>query len=86
MEMISNKPHQSLHPQSTQAQGRPNLVQEVVRQAEEASQQAQEKAARGPNLSKEEREFRQSKVPNLYSLLEEVRELALTDLSSCTTR
>uniref|UniRef100_UPI003AACCDD1 DIS3-like exonuclease 1 isoform X2 n=1 Tax=Centroberyx gerrardi TaxID=166262 RepID=UPI003AACCDD1 len=83
LDVISNKPHQSAEPRPPQQQGRCQLVQEVVRLAEEASQQAQEKAARGPKLSREEREFRQSKSPNLYSLLEEVRELALMDLSSC---
>ncbi|KAM7015861.1 DIS3-like exonuclease 1 [Tautogolabrus adspersus] len=80
LEVISNKPHSSAEPKKPRPQGRSNLVQEVVRLAEEASQQAQEKEARRPKLSKEEREYRQSKTPNLYSLLEEVRELALTDL------
>ncbi|XP_038550861.1 DIS3-like exonuclease 1, partial [Micropterus salmoides] len=80
LEVISSKPHRSAEPQQTRSQGRSQLVQEVVRLAEEAHQQAQEKAARRPKLSKEEREFCQSKTPNLYSLLEEVRELALMDL------
>lgn len=80
LEIISNKPHRSTEPQQPHSQGRSQLVQEVVRQAEEAQQQAQEKAARRPKLSREEREFSQSKTPNLYSLLEEVRELALMDL------
>ncbi|KAF7648914.1 hypothetical protein LDENG_00150350 [Lucifuga dentata] len=79
LEVISNRPHQSPEPQPAQSQGRSHLVQEVVRLAEEASQQAQEKQALNPKLSAEEREFRQSKSPNLYSLLEEVRELALMD-------
>ena len=77
-------PHQTpgpMDPPGPQPQGRSHLVQEVVRLAEEASQQAQEKAAQGSTLSKEERAFRQSKWPNLYSLLEEVRELGLTDLA-----
>lgn len=82
LEIISNKPHQNPEPQPARSQGRSHLVQEVVRLAEEASQQAQEKAARGPKLSKEEKAFRQSKSPNLYSLLEEVRELALMDLGT----
>lgn len=84
LELISNKPHQA-QAQNTQTQGRgrSQLVQEVVRLAEEASQQAQEKKAREPRLVREEREFCQSKGPNLYSLLEEVRELALLDLSGC---
>lgn len=82
LEIIRNKPHRSAEPQQPHSQGRSQLVQEVVRQAEEAQQQAQEKAARRPKLSREEREFSQSKTPNLYSLLEEVRELALMDLDT----
>ncbi|XP_026175727.1 DIS3-like exonuclease 1 isoform X1 [Mastacembelus armatus] len=81
LEIISNKPHRSTESQQPGSQGRCQLVQEVVRLAEEAHQQAQEKEAQRPKLSKEEREFRQSKTPNLYSLLEEVRELALMDLA-----
>ncbi|KAM6980009.1 DIS3-like exonuclease 1 [Aplochiton taeniatus] len=87
LEVISNRPHRTVEAQNplsqAQARGRSQLVEEVVRLAEVASQQAQEKATRAPKLSKEEREFRQSKIPNLYSLLEEVRELALLDLSPC---
>uniref|UniRef100_A0AAZ3SSQ8 DIS3-like exonuclease 1 n=1 Tax=Oncorhynchus tshawytscha TaxID=74940 RepID=A0AAZ3SSQ8_ONCTS len=84
LEVVSNRPHQApeTQVQTTQpqgARGRSQLVQEVVRQAE-ASQQAEEKRGRASKLSTEEREFRQSKCPNLYSLLEEVRELALLDL------
>ncbi|XP_051235542.1 DIS3-like exonuclease 1 [Dicentrarchus labrax] len=80
LEVISNKRHCSGEPQQPRSQGRSQLVQEVVRLAEEAYQQAQVVAARRPKLSREEREFSQSKTPNLYSLLEEVRELALMDL------
>lgn len=79
LEVISNRPHLSSAPQQPSSRLRSQLVQEV-RQAEEA--QAQEKSSRLPKLSKEEREFRQSKKPNLYSLLEEVRELALRDLDT----
>ncbi|XP_031697400.1 DIS3-like exonuclease 1 [Anarrhichthys ocellatus] len=80
LEVVSNEPHRgTAEPQRPSSQGRSRLVQEVVRLAEEATQQAQEKAARQPKLSREEREFSQSKTPNLYSLLEEVRELALLD-------
>ncbi|KAK9542198.1 hypothetical protein VZT92_000081 [Zoarces viviparus] len=80
LEVIRNEPHRgAAEPQRPSSQGRSGLVQEVVRLAEEATQQAQEKAARRPKLSREEREFSQSKTPNLYSLLEEVRELALLD-------
>lgn len=85
LEVISNKPRPSTEAQPQPArstQGRSQLVQEVVRQVEEAQQQAQEKASRRPKASREEREFGQSKTPNLYSLLEEVRELALLDLDA----
>uniref|UniRef100_A0A4W6CEB8 DIS3-like exonuclease 1 n=1 Tax=Lates calcarifer TaxID=8187 RepID=A0A4W6CEB8_LATCA len=81
LEVISNRPYHSTEPQQPRSQGRCQLVQEVVRLAEEAHQQAQEKAARRPKLSREEREFCQSKTPNLYSLLEEIREEALRDLN-----
>ncbi|XP_003969771.2 LOW QUALITY PROTEIN: DIS3-like exonuclease 1 [Takifugu rubripes] len=81
LEVINNKPHLSSEPQQHQPQGRNQLVQEVVRLAEEASQQAQERAKQA-KLSREERQFSQSKTPNLYSLLEEVRELALMDLDT----
>uniref|UniRef100_A0AAZ3S0M7 DIS3-like exonuclease 1 n=1 Tax=Oncorhynchus tshawytscha TaxID=74940 RepID=A0AAZ3S0M7_ONCTS len=81
LEVVSNRPHQApeTQVQTTQpqgARGRSQLVQEVVRQAE-ASQQAEEKRGRASKLSTEEREFRQSKCPNLYSLLEEVRDIEL---------
>ncbi|XP_072235996.1 DIS3-like exonuclease 1 [Leuresthes tenuis] len=78
MEVIRNQPHRSTAPQQPRSQGCSQLVQEVVRLAEEAQQQA----AQRPKLSREEKEFRQSKTPNLYSLLEEVRELALMDLET----
>ncbi|XP_061743440.1 DIS3-like exonuclease 1 [Nerophis ophidion] len=80
LELLNNKPHRSSEHCQAPTQGRNQLVQEVVRLAEEASQQAQEKATRRPKLSKQEREFCQSKSPNLYLLLEEIRELALMDL------
>lgn len=75
LEVVRNTPHLGAEPQQPRPQGRSQLVQEVVRLAEEA----QERAAQRPRLSKEEREYRQSRTPNLYSLLEEVRELALMD-------
>lgn len=90
LEVISNRPHRGAEPRQPSSQGRSQLVQEVVRLAEEAQQQAQEKAARSSRLSRDEREFSQSKTPNLYSLLEEVRELALMDLEGpaqlCVTK
>lgn len=72
--------HRSSETQQQQQQGRSRLVQEVVRLAEEA----QQRASRQAELSGEERQFSQSKAPNLYSLLEEVRELALTELDATT--
>ncbi|XP_029354236.1 DIS3-like exonuclease 1 [Echeneis naucrates] len=80
LELISNMPCHSTKPQEQHSQGRVQLVQEVVRLAEEAYQQAQEEARRRSKFCKEEREFCQTKTPNLYTLLEEVRELALRDL------
>ncbi|CAL8352466.1 unnamed protein product [Merluccius merluccius] len=89
LEVLSNTPHQSPPEPADlpgpQHRGSTQLVQEVVRLAEEATQQAQEKAAQGNRLSREERAFRQTKGPNLYSLLEEVRELALMDMQACGT-
>lgn len=85
LEVVSTRAHGEAAAPQQQQQVAPQghslqLVQEVVRQAEEAQQQ--QAAARRPKLSREEREFSQSKAPNLYSLLEEVRELALLDLES----
>ncbi|XP_008291591.1 DIS3-like exonuclease 1 [Stegastes partitus] len=75
LELLQNRPHHSAEAQQDgPGRGRGQLVQEVVRLAEEA----QQREAR-PRLSREEREFSQSRTPNLYSLLEEVRELALMD-------
>ncbi|KAG7242762.1 hypothetical protein INR49_020137 [Caranx melampygus] len=82
LDVINNRPYHSAEPQKPLSQGRCQLVQEVVRQAVEA----QEKAARRPKLSKEEKEFCQSKTPNLYSLLEQVREEALMDLNMIPQR
>ncbi|XP_047218786.1 DIS3-like exonuclease 1 isoform X1 [Girardinichthys multiradiatus] len=80
LEVVSNKPHRSAAPQLPSSHGRSQLVQEVVRLAEEA----QEKAVQRPKLPREEREFQQSKAPNLYSILEEIRELALMDLETAS--
>ncbi|KAL0188975.1 hypothetical protein M9458_016074, partial [Cirrhinus mrigala] len=80
LELISNKPHCAVQPESQPA------VQEVVRWAEEASLQAEEERGRKPKLSREERQFRQSKTPNLYVVLQEISELALLDLSICQIR
>ncbi len=87
LELISNKPHCPVKPESqTAGRGRSELVQEVVRLAEEASLQAKEERGRKPKLSREERQFRQSSTPNLYVLLQEISELALLDLSVCQIR
>lgn len=84
LELISSKPHRTVQPESQPAgRGRSELVQEVVRWAEEASLQAEEKKGRKSKLSREERQFRQSKTPNLYVILQEISELALLDLSAC---
>ncbi|XP_028812152.1 DIS3-like exonuclease 1 [Denticeps clupeoides] len=83
LEVIANRPHQTPQAECHPApRGRSELVQEVVRLAEEASQQANENG-RAPKLTREEREFRQSRKPNLYSLLVEIGELALLDLAAC---
>ncbi|XP_051985516.1 DIS3-like exonuclease 1 [Xyrauchen texanus] len=87
LELISNKPHCTVQPESQPAgRGRTELVQEVVRWAEEASIQAEQERARKPKLSREERQFRQSKTPNLYALLQEISELSLLDQSACHIR
>ncbi|KAJ8417613.1 hypothetical protein AAFF_G00224560 [Aldrovandia affinis] len=86
LEVISSRPHRAAPvPGAGQGagHGRAELVQEVVRWAEEASQREAEGRGAAPKLSREEREFRQSRGPNLYTLLQEIRELALADLSSC---
>ncbi|KAM9825589.1 DIS3-like exonuclease 1 isoform X1 [Syngnathus typhle] len=83
LEVVSNRPHRSVTLHQTESHSRSQLVQEVVRLAEEASQQAQGKATRLSKLSKEEQEFCQSKSPNLYLLLEEIRELSLMDPAMC---
>ncbi|XP_072321345.1 DIS3-like exonuclease 1 [Eucyclogobius newberryi] len=76
LEVIRNAPHDTPNPALGQSQAKVQLVQEVQRQAEEASLQ---KASLRPKMSREERQFCQSKRPNLYSLLEEIREISLMD-------
>ncbi|XP_064191621.1 DIS3-like exonuclease 1 [Anguilla rostrata] len=88
LEVVSSRPHQAPAKQSEGAEqgaghGRAELVQEVVRWAEEESQKQAEGRAAAPKLSREEREFRQTRTPNLYTLLQEIQELALVDVSSC---
>lgn len=87
LQLISNKPHCAVKPESQPAgRGRSELVQEVVRWAEEASLQAEEEKGKKPKLSREERKFKQSRTPNLYVLLQEISELALLDLPLCQIR
>ncbi|XP_026992960.2 DIS3-like exonuclease 1 isoform X1 [Tachysurus fulvidraco] len=79
LELLSNKPHQTAAAESRPSgRAQSELIEEVVRR-EEASLQAEVEKTRKPRLSKEEREFRQSKWPNLYSILQEISELALFD-------
>ncbi|KAJ8370006.1 hypothetical protein SKAU_G00100340 [Synaphobranchus kaupii] len=88
LEVTSSRPHQAPPCNSEGAEqgaghGRTELVQEVVRWAEEASQKQAEGRGTAPKLSREEREFRQTRTPNLYTLLQEIQELALADVPSC---
>ncbi|XP_056147130.1 DIS3-like exonuclease 1 [Lampris incognitus] len=84
LDMISSKPRLSPETQNPQPYGRSQLIQEVVHLAKEASHQAQEKATYTSKLSsEEEEEFRQTRTPNLYTLLQDLRELSLLDLSAC---
>uniref|UniRef100_A0A3P9LZ64 DIS3-like exonuclease 1 n=1 Tax=Oryzias latipes TaxID=8090 RepID=A0A3P9LZ64_ORYLA len=78
LEVISNQPHRGSGPPPPASQGHQQLVQEVVRLAESA----QQTAAPMHKLSRQERDFLQSRTPNLYSILEEIRELALMDLEA----
>lgn len=87
LEVISSRPHQATPNQKQGAEqgaghGRAELVQEVVRLAEASQKEAQGRPA-APKLSREEREFRQTRTPNLYALLQEIQELALADVPSC---
>uniref|UniRef100_A0A4W3K1D2 DIS3-like exonuclease 1 n=1 Tax=Callorhinchus milii TaxID=7868 RepID=A0A4W3K1D2_CALMI len=80
LDIISNQPHKTqqtepLH--GTAATSKADLVQDVIRSAEEA-QLAQEHA-RSITIRDEDREYCQTQGNSLYSLLEEIRELALLD-------
>lgn len=57
-----------------------DLVKEVCQSAEEA-QRAQEKA-RAEVIDEDYQEYCQTKGPSLYQLLEEIRDLALLDVSA----
>ncbi|XP_057889361.1 DIS3-like exonuclease 1 isoform X2 [Melospiza georgiana] len=82
LEIISNTPH---HTADTEAAQRSlhglksELVKEVSQSAEEA-QRAQDRA-RLEVMDEESRQFCQTKGPSLYQLLEEIRELALLDVT-----
>ncbi|XP_053810666.1 DIS3-like exonuclease 1 isoform X3 [Vidua chalybeata] len=82
LEIIRNAPH---HTADAEAAPRSlhvvksDLVKEVSQSAEEA-QRAQERA-RVEVMDEESREFCQTKGPSLYQLLEEIRELALLDVT-----
>lgn len=82
LEIIRNAPH---HTADTEAAHRSlhvvksELVKEVSQSAEEA-QRAQD-TARLEVMDEESREFCQTKGPSLYQLLEEIRELALLDVT-----
>lgn len=81
LEIIRNAPH----PADTEAAQKSfhvvksDLVKEVSQSAEDA-QRAQERA-RVEVMDEESREFCQTKGPSLYQLLEEIRELALLDVT-----
>ncbi|XP_005393761.2 PREDICTED: DIS3-like exonuclease 1 [Chinchilla lanigera] len=81
LELVSNRPHEV--PSSERSQPSPlllrsDLVREVTRCAEEA-QLAQDVAADA--IQEEYPEYRQTKGRSLYALLEEIRDLALLDVS-----
>ncbi|XP_063268304.1 DIS3-like exonuclease 1 isoform X3 [Prinia subflava] len=80
LEMVRNAPHAgtAAAPQGSHG-ARAELLREVSQSAEEA-QRAQE-TARVEGMDEESREFCQTKGPSLYQLLEEIRELALLDVS-----
>ncbi|XP_066557335.1 DIS3-like exonuclease 1 [Amia ocellicauda] len=86
LEVVSSRPHQctELEPGGARGpgvQGKSELVQEVVRSAEEASQ-LEEERGRAPEIAGEEQEFRQSTGVTLYSVLQEIGELALLELAA----
>ncbi|XP_069480367.1 DIS3-like exonuclease 1 isoform X2 [Ambystoma mexicanum] len=84
LEIISNQPYHSpeveLSSQSTQLV-KTELVKEVTRSAEEA-QLAHRAVTAATIVSQEEfRQYRQTHEPCLYALLEEIRDMALLDVS-----
>ncbi|XP_038003258.1 DIS3-like exonuclease 1 isoform X2 [Motacilla alba alba] len=82
LEIIRNAPHHTADAEAAQRSVhvvRSDLVKEVSQSAEEA-QRAQDRA-RVEVMDEESREFCQTKGPSLYQLLEEIRELALLDVT-----
>ncbi|XP_068131120.1 DIS3-like exonuclease 1 [Hyperolius riggenbachi] len=82
LEIISNKPHVTQEDVPSIAGsnlGRTELVREVTRTAVEA-QLAKEEAAEGQS-AQQNQEYRQTQGSSLYTLLEELHELALLDVS-----
>lgn len=83
LEIISNKPHvsQEIMPSNTGSNvGKTELVREVTRTAIEA-QQAKEEEAAGKQSGLQNQKYRQTQGRSLYTLLEELHELALLDVS-----
>ncbi|XP_050007738.1 DIS3-like exonuclease 1 [Alexandromys fortis] len=81
LEIISNKPYMTPNPELCHQSSlllKSELVKEVTRSVEEA-QLAQE--VKGKVLQEECQEYCQTKGRSLYSLLEEIRDLALLDVS-----
>ncbi|XP_030915567.1 DIS3-like exonuclease 1 isoform X2 [Geospiza fortis] len=82
LEIIRNAPHHTVDTEAAQRSlhvVKSELVKEVSQSAEEA-QRAQDRA-RVEVMDEESREFCQTKGPSLYQLLEEIRELALLDVT-----
>ncbi|XP_053574505.1 DIS3-like exonuclease 1 [Bombina bombina] len=83
LEITSNKPHTPLGGQisiSSPQLARTDLVREVTRTATEA-QLAVEEAAGHKSAMEQHQEYRQTQGTSLYTLLEELRDLALLDVS-----
>lgn len=83
LEIIRNTPYQTAQTEASQKNFhgvKADLVKEVSQSAEEA-QRAQE-IARADITDEDYQEYCQSKGPSLYQLLEEIRDLALLDVST----
>ncbi|XP_005990163.1 DIS3-like exonuclease 1 isoform X1 [Latimeria chalumnae] len=82
LEIISNKPYQSsssVVKHETLHSAKADLVKEVTKAAEEA--QLAHRKASFRAVEEEYKEYCQTQGTNLYTLLEEIRELALLDMS-----